>query len=523
MVNSIKTRKVENNKETGRYLTPIQIANFMVGLYDFSLNPFSVPEKVSILDPGAGTGILSIQLIKKLIYTTAKEINLVLYEVDKDLIPELECNLEILKDEVLSRGKEFNFEIRNKNFISEEVWNSKEKFNFIISNPPYKKLNRQNRKYFFPSEIVFGQPNLYYLFLAFSLKKLTKDGEAVYITPRSFTNGQYFSKFRQWLLENYQIEHIHIFDSREKVFDNVLQELIIYKIKHKNFAKDEKITLSISTDHKFSDYRKMVYQSKDIVYGKEKFILIPTSYQQYKAISLLKSLRKTFNEVGYKIKTGPIVPFRIEKKDLFSANSVSCIPVIWAFHFDKYKIKFPSSNKKLGKKLDQQFIKNYSPKSLYLEKKNYLLLKRISSKDERRRLQPNLFLALDKQFSYFKYISFENHINYITTKNSELSKKEIIGLFIIFNSNIYEKFYRALSGSTQVNSYDINNLPFFKRNVVQKIGEKGIKLLGKYKLIPSHECDKIITKFLNKDKYGRKNRKNKKITKRFRYSRTKNK
>ena len=517
MIDLLERKKIGNKKDTGRYLTPIQIAKFMADLF----TPLKKQSYISILDPGAGIGILSIFLIKKLINTDVKNINLTVYEIDKSLINELEINLNNLKKEISRYGKELYFEIRNENFISKDTWNNNKKFDFVIANPPYKKLNKQDRNYFFPPEIVFGQPNLYYLFLAFSLKKLTQTGEAVYITPRSFTNGQYFSKFRKWLLKNYKIEHIHIFNSREKIFDNVLQELIIYKIKHKNFSKDKKITLSVSTDHIFFDYKEMIYKENDIIYGKEKFILIPANYQQHKAICSLKNLRKKFNEVGYEIKTGPIVPFRTEK--LFSKNSFLSIPVIWTFHFDKHKIKFPSNNKKLGKKLNQQFIDKSSPKSLYLEKKNYLLLKRISSKDEKRRLQPNLFCASDNQFNNYKYVSFENHINYITTKNSKLSKKEMIGLFIIFNSDIYEKFYRALSGSTQVNSYDINNLPFFNKNLLQKIGEKGLKLLNKRKFIFSSECDKIIEKYLIKKKYGRKKRENKKITKRFRYSRKKNK
>ena len=55
-----------------------------------------------------------------------------------------------------------------------------------------------------------------------------KMGEMVYIIPRSWTSGAYFKRFREYFLTEGKLEHIHLFVSRNKVFDkeSVLQETI---------------------------------------------------------------------------------------------------------------------------------------------------------------------------------------------------------------------------------------------------------------------------------------------------------
>ena len=54
---------------------------------------------------------------------------------------------------------------------------------------------------------------------------LKQNQELVYIVPRSWTSGAYFKKFREYLFNNCVITDIHLFESRDKVFDgeSVLQ------------------------------------------------------------------------------------------------------------------------------------------------------------------------------------------------------------------------------------------------------------------------------------------------------------
>lgn len=77
-------------------------------------------------------------------------------------------------------------------------------------------------------DYVYGQPNLYGLFMAKGLELLKKDGQYIYITPRSWVSGLYYTEVRKAILKT-DIEKIHIFSDRDTVFsgEQVLQETMI--------------------------------------------------------------------------------------------------------------------------------------------------------------------------------------------------------------------------------------------------------------------------------------------------------
>ena len=104
----------------------------------------------------------------------------------------------------------------NNNLCAEQ---NPKKFDYIISNPPYIKLDKKAIEALSMPSICYGAPNLYFLFAAMSLFNLKDNAEMVYIMPRSWTSGAYFYKFREYLLNNGCLEHIHLFLSRDKVFE----------------------------------------------------------------------------------------------------------------------------------------------------------------------------------------------------------------------------------------------------------------------------------------------------------------
>ena len=50
--------------------------------------------------------------------------------------------------------------------------------------------------------ISFRFSNIYTLFMAMSCHLLKKEGQFVFVTPRSWTSGLYFKRFRKYLLDN---------------------------------------------------------------------------------------------------------------------------------------------------------------------------------------------------------------------------------------------------------------------------------------------------------------------------------
>ena len=98
-------------KKYGQFFTSKETAIFMAEL-------FEIPngcEALSILDPGAGSGILSIALLERLqSFSVIKEIRLVCYENDPNIMELLRTNLETACS---YSQQEISYEIVSDNYI----------------------------------------------------------------------------------------------------------------------------------------------------------------------------------------------------------------------------------------------------------------------------------------------------------------------------------------------------------------------------------------------------------------------
>ena len=99
------------------------------------------------------------------------EIHIDAYENDRALIPYLNCVLFSCKEALEILGHEMNFTIIQTDFIihAEEQNN---RYNYVISNPPYYKMTKSCCQSMILKHIVNGQPNIYTHFMAQSVKLL---------------------------------------------------------------------------------------------------------------------------------------------------------------------------------------------------------------------------------------------------------------------------------------------------------------------------------------------------------------
>lgn len=112
-------------------------------------------------------------------------------------------------------------------------------------------------------------------------------------------------------------------------------------------------------------------------------------------------------------------------------------------------------------------------KGLMQDNHNYLFVKRFTAKEEPRRLQCGVYLS--KKFPQYSKISTQNKINFIDGLLTNMSECLVYGLYVLFNSTIYDEYYRILNGSTQVNSTEINAMPVPDINIIQEMGRKIMK------------------------------------------------
>lgn len=137
------------------------------------------------------------------------------------------------------------------------------------------------------------------------------------IIPRSFCNGPYYQPFREHLLTETSIKHIHIFDSRNAAFaeDEVLQEnIIIHCVKGvpqgqviitssptSDFHLDEEsgqITATDMTQRKVS-IDKIVNPA-----DKQKFIHIAASPREQDIIERLSPLQQLWTSLIFRLVLG---------------------------------------------------------------------------------------------------------------------------------------------------------------------------------------------------------------------------
>jgi adenine-specific DNA-methyltransferase len=340
-------------------------------------------------------------------------------------------------------------------------------------------------------EFVSGQPNIYSFFMALSLEMLKDDGQMVFITPRSFCSGLYFKKFRKWLIEHSNINNIHVFESRKDVFtkENVLQENVIIRLTpRKKGEEQEHALITKSKNSSFHDIQELRIDYQDIFHKEngDVFIKVPSSRVDIKVQRIINSWKDKLKTLGLKVSTGPVVSFRATKfLSVEYKDNKSIVPLLWMHNLKEMNTVWPIPNNK-----KESAIKvNEGSKSLLLPVKNYVLVKRFSSKEQKKRLHATVLLVSKMKF---KQIGIENHLNYIYKYDGMLSVEEAYGIAGILNSSILDVFFRMLNGSTQVNAVDIKNLPFPALESIQAIG----KAIIKTKPAIGQELDKIIVDVL---------------------------
>jgi adenine-specific DNA-methyltransferase len=429
-------------KELGQFFTDSSVAKYMSNLFDFNI---PVDEKIELLDCGAGHGILAVALLYRLVLKGYIYINLTLYETDENVLETLEKNLTFFTKRYTKI--KLSYKIIKKNFILDE---HNKKFDYIISNPPYFKINKSDKEAQFMEHVVHGQPNIYVLFMAKSSELLKENGEMVFITPRSFTSGNYFKKFREYLLNTVSLTHIHTFQSRKKHFknENILQETVISKyIK----AKNSTLTITSSTESNF-DNITILNLNRELIIEKNRMIIgIPTSKEKLKLLKTFTQAKISLKDMGYKISTGKVVTFRAKEFVEKERTLENYVPLLWMQNFKNEQVVFPLKSKK------EQYIQHTKEtENLLISNNNYLIIKRFSSKEQHRRV--NIGYVFKNTFDG-NYLGLENHLNYLYREDRDLEKQEMIELGLFLTSEEVDQYFRIFNGNTQVNATDILTLP----------------------------------------------------------------
>lgn len=472
----------EHKKEFGQYLTPVKVADYMASLF--------IPDSstVRILDPGAGAGILSCALCENLATRRNPPNRLVLtaYETNKDLALVLSRTLSYLQRKLVEKNISLEFAVKTNDFVlshsaclddSPKLFKpmaDDSSFDIVISNPPYFKIPKSDPRAQAAAAVVHGQPNMYGLFMAISAYLLAPLGQLIYITPRSFASGPYFRRFREKFFSKVTPDVIHIFGSRRDAFnrDEILQENIILKATRADLdikkMRDRSITISCSNGA--NDLDRPELRTVNLAFildmdSADKVLRIPVSNEDDEIIKLIHSWSGSLRQYGLEISTGPVVPFRAVPL-LSETGSIgsSHAPLLWMQHVKPLCVAWPLKVHK------PQFIKvSNESMPLLVANKNYVLLRRFSAKEEQRRLTAAPFIG-----STFgsPWVGLENHLNYIHRPKGSLTEQETWGLTALLSSSLFDKYFRAVNGNTQVSATELRAMPLPPLELIIRLGQK---------------------------------------------------
>lgn len=450
---------------------------------------FTVPPKkrISVLDPGSGSGILSAALIERLAaFSGIDTVDITCYENDSNIIPLLRSNLEMIRNAV---PFDLRFSVREDNYILSNAASFnhlelvRENYDLVIANPPYKRIPKDDPEAICMSSVCSGFPNKYSIFMSLSMSELNDNGQLVYIIPRSWTSGKYFRAFRSYIFDAGSMERIHIFASRGEVFrgESVLQETMIVKFS-RNGSRDSVHITSTMDGYDYTKASSIDIPYNQVVQGDDRYVYIITTPDENDIVRKVNGFGRVLTDSGFRMRTGQVVDFRA--RDLISDESgKDAVPFFQSTHLSGGTVAFP-------KDVPGEYISDANP-SLVQPNTDYLFVKRFTSKEEKRRLQPSIYLS--DRFQNYKFIGTDNKINYITRIDGSMEEEDVYGLYVLFNSTLYDRYFRILNGSTQVNSTEINNIPAPPREVIDEMGKDLINAGD----LSTESCDRILEGVLN--------------------------
>jgi adenine-specific DNA-methyltransferase len=465
-----KATDPKKKSRLGQFFTPATIARFMAEL--FTPNSHT---HCRLLDPGAGIGSLCGAFLDRWVSGDLKfkDVHLDAFEIDPFLQPYLIQTLE--KYENIS-GFSMDIDISDFIFAASEGISGNlfvkplPRYTHAILNPPYKKIRSDSKHRSALRRAGIETVNLYSAFLALSLSLLKPRGQLVAIVPRSFCNGPYYRRFRKSLLTQSAVRQIHLFLSRSKAFkdDDVLQENIILHLE-KNGEKGP-IKISTSTDDLFYDLTTQNYPVEKIVLpdDTEQFIHIPTS--TVTSIALGSNISWTLSDLKINISTGPVVDFRV-KEHLQKMPGPGSVPLLYPAHFNSKGSEWPKPDMKKPNAIHE----NSETKKWLLPNDFYCVVRRFSSKEEKRRVMANVVNPVD--FPGMTLLGFENHLNVFHANKQGLPKTLAYGLMVFLNSTALDDYFRTFNGHTQVNATDLKQIKYPSREILMTLGEWALNQL----------------------------------------------
>ncbi len=283
------------------------------------------------------------------------------------------------------------------------------------------------------------------------------------------------------------MNRVHTFESRSTVFsDNgVLQENIVFSGTRDGEVKRVRLTSSRGHVDKAAehivDYDVLVRPDDP-----RKFLRITAGDADAAVAETMRAMPMALASIDLSVSTGKIVDFR-SRDNLRDDADLDCVPLIYPGNVRGGVVAWPRSIRKA-----QGFsILNEADRKMLLPAGCYVLVKRFSAKEERRRIVAAVW---DPKTNGDSAVAFENHLNVFHQDGRGFDRNIAVGLSLWLNSSVVDQYFRTFSGHTQVNATDLRSLRYPSLATLQALGT------GRSPGLPEQdELDRLVDNVINRD------------------------
>ena len=484
----VRSQVKEKNVRLGRFFTKKEQAALMASMP-------TLPQKtaVTVLDPGAGTGILSAAMVEELAKGgTVEEIALTCYETNAGFLPMLRDNLERIRKKCYHDYKvRLHVTVKEEDFLlargpmkpddGQVSLLAAPSYDLILSNPPRELLPPDAPAMALSRRLCSGETDACYLFAAAVSSLLAPGGQAVLLLPVVFASGAYLEKIRRYLFAHAALRRVHLFVNRPQS-DRLPEEArknCILLLENTEGQRPATVRMTTSFGESCEVATDLSLPYEEAVREEDASLLLLKSEEEARVLEVVSRFPCTLSSLGLRMKTGLTIESR-HPELLRDTREGDAVPLIHPNSIQLGQVSFPHPAVK------NQYILQTVP-SLLQKNKNMLFIKRVPAKSDKKALFCGAYLA--SQIPYARYISTHNKLNYIDyADDREMDFNTVYGLYVVLNSSLYGKYYGIISKSKQINTSAFANLPLPSLAALRNMGSQ----LAMTRVFSERTCDALL-------------------------------
>lgn len=481
LLSSLDSVKVRNNlavsKEYGVFYTPIEIAREMAN------DVLDISQSGIVIDPCCGTGNLLAACLeqskvnnKKLVKVIGIEMDPLAVRVCRESLEQLkkrlgiDAEIEIIESdalEYLGRNNPVSSQYLPKGSIiinppygklkieTSITTNLETKLDYLISHIETKKVKNQEAKDRIKRLSTVNKNNLEWstIFLELCVNKISQGEGLVYLGPCAWLNSKAQSILRENLLTNQKLRKVHFISEVNTGFETVNQALACVNITADsvnpkvNVSSDYSVEKSLSSKT-FSELKQFGYPIPRASAGEIRLYIELQKHKKVSEIDTITNLRgeldQSLNKLAVSQKKSPLRLIRGENIGRYSELKVDKDR---EFFIDVEQFNNQIALKPKGKAYEQPRI----------------VCRQCSYMKQERRL---IFSSIPKN------CVVGNSCNYLTVPNADTDF-----YLALFNSSLFDWYFRVLNGNNHVANYEINNFPIptvskqMKESIIAEVKE----------------------------------------------------